>query len=60
MPERLNKGIRRITRVVGIFPDPESYLRLMTVYLVEYSEDWLVTRLYLSEESLRSLRNQAA
>ena len=60
MLERLNKEIRRRTRVVGIFPNPESYLRLVTVYLMEYSEDWSVTRSYLSEESLRALNNQAA
>ena len=60
MLERLNKEIRRRTRVVGIFPNPESYLRLVTVYLMEYSEDWSVTRAYLSEESLQSLSNQAA
>jgi transposase-like protein len=58
--ERLNKEIRRRTRVVGIFPNPESYLRLVTVYLTEYSEDWSVTKAYLGEESLRSLTNQAA
>ena len=60
MLERLNKEIRRRTTVVGIFPNPESYLRLVTAYLMEYSEDWSVTRAYLSEESLQSLSNQAA
>ncbi|MHC1785807.1 MAG: IS256 family transposase [Christensenellales bacterium] len=60
MLERLNKEFRRRTRVVGVFPNPESYLRLVTVYLMEYSEDWSVTRSYLSEESLKSLDNQAA
>lgn len=60
MLERLNKEIRRRTRVVGIFPNPESYLRLVTVYLMEYSEDWSVTRSYLSEESLKSLDKHAA
>ena len=60
MLERLNKEIRRRTRVIGIFPNPESYLRLVTVYLMEYSEDWSVTRSYLSEKSLKSLDNQAA
>ena len=60
MLERLNKEIRRRTRVVGIFPNPDSYLRLVTVYLMEYSEDWSVTRSYLSEESLHSLSYQAA
>jgi transposase-like protein len=60
MLERLNKEIRRRTRVVGIFPNPESYLRLVTVYLMEYSEDWSVTRAYLSEESLQSLSKLVA
>ena len=60
MLERLNKEIRRRTRVVGIFPNPESYLRLVTVYLMEYSEDWSVTKAYLSEDSLHSLNNKTA
>ena len=60
MLERLNKEIRRRTRVVGIFPNPESYLRLVTMYLMEYSEEWSVTRGYLSEDSLNSLNEQAA
>lgn len=60
MMERLNREIRRRTKVVGIFPNPESYLRLVTVYLMEYSEDWSVTNAYLSEDSLNSLHNKAA
>jgi len=60
MLERLNREIRRRTKVVGIFPTPDSYLRLATVYLMEYSEDWSVTKAYLSETSLNSLGNQAA
>ena len=60
MLERLNREIRRRTKVVGIFPTPDSYLRLATVYLMEYSEDWSVTKAYLSETSLISLGNQAA
>jgi putative transposase len=60
MLERLNKEIRRRTMVVGIFPNPESYLRLVTIYLIEYSEDWSVTKAYLSKVLLNSLINQAA
>lgn len=60
MLERLNREIRRRTRVVGIFPNPDSYVRLVTVYLIEYSEDWSVTKAYLSEESLHSLKEKAA
>ena len=26
--------------MVGVFPSVESYLRLITSYLIEYSEDW--------------------
>ena len=60
MLERLNEEIRRRTRVVGIFPNPDSYLRLVTTFLMEYAEDWLVSRAYLSEESIRTLLPQAA
>jgi hypothetical protein len=51
MLERLNKEIRRRTRVVGIFPNPESYLRLVMVYLIEYSENWSVTKAWRTVES---------
>jgi len=37
--ERLNREIRRRSRVVGIFPSMDSYLRLITSYLIEYAED---------------------
>jgi len=60
MIERLNREIRRRTKVVGIFPSPDSYLRLVTMHLIEYSEDWSVSKAYLSEDSLKSLNKQAA
>ena len=60
MLERLNREIRRRTRVVGIFANQESYVRLVTTYLIEYAEDWSVSRAYLSEQSLQGLLNQAA
>jgi transposase-like protein len=60
MLERLNEEIRRRTRVVGIFPNPDSYLCLVTTFLMEYAEDWSVSRAYLSEESIRTLLPQAA
>jgi len=37
--ERLNKEIRRRSKVVGIFPSMDSYLRLISCYLMEYAED---------------------
>ena len=39
--ENLNRQIRRRTRVVGIFPNTESALRLITAVVEEIHEDWL-------------------
>ena len=55
MIERLNKEIRRRTKVIGIFPNPESYVRLISVYLMEYSEDWSVASSYLSQASIAEI-----
>ena len=40
--ENLNRQIRRRTRVVGIFPNTESALRLITAVVEEIHEDWLI------------------
>ncbi len=50
--EHLNKEIRRRTRSIGIFPSRESALRLVTMILIEQSEEWMVERRYMSPESL--------
>lgn len=60
MLERLNKEIRRRTRVVGIFPNPDSYVRLVATYLMEYAEDWSDSRSYFSSESIRNAFSSAA
>jgi len=44
MLERVNREVRRRTRVVGIFPNEASCLRLISALLMEYSEDWEVGR----------------
>ena len=46
--ENLNRQIRRRTRVVGIFPNTESALRLITAVVEEIHEDWLIGKQYLS------------
>jgi putative transposase len=45
--ERLNQEIKRRTRVVRIFPNRQSCLRLVTALAVEQSEEWLTGRRYL-------------
>lgn len=45
--ERVNKEIRRRTRVATIFPNEESCLRLVSAVLMEISEDWETGRIYL-------------
>jgi len=50
--ERINREARRRSRVIAIFPSKESYLRLITSYLMEYTEDWEVERSYIQPEKL--------
>ena len=45
--ERLNKEIKRRTRVAGIFPNVASCERLVSAVLLEISEEWQVGRVYL-------------
>ena len=47
MAERVNKEIRRRTKVVGIFPNSQSCLRLITAILLEISDDWITGAAYL-------------
>jgi transposase-like protein len=48
MLERLNEEIRRRTRVVRIFPNNESCLRLVRALCVETHEGWLEDSRYLN------------
>jgi putative transposase len=54
--ERLNQEIKRRTRVVRIFPNRESCLRLVSALAVEVSEEWVTGRRYLDMEELREHR----
>ena len=49
--ERINKEIRRRTRVVGIFPNEASCLRLVSALLMETSEEWQIGKHYCSGKS---------
>ena len=50
--ERINKEIHRRTRVVGIFPNDASCLRLVSAILMEISEEWQIGKHYCSGKSL--------
>ena len=49
--ERVNKEIKRRTRVATLFPNEASALRLVTAVLMEISEDWETNRNYLTMET---------
>jgi len=51
MLERINKEIKRRTRVATLFPNEQSALRLVTAVLMEISEDWETNRTYLNMET---------
>ena len=48
--ERLHREIRRRTRVVSMFPNPASCLRLVSAILNEISEEWLTGSTYVTFE----------
>lgn len=50
MLERLNRELKRRTRVVSIFPSETSLLRLASAVLMEVDEDWMSGRKYLTME----------
>ena len=63
MLERLNEEIKRRTRVIGIFPNEASCLRLARACALETHENWIEAPQYLTMESLeerrRALRREA-
>jgi transposase-like protein len=51
MLERLNRELKRRTRVATLFPNDASLLRLVTAVLMELSEEWETGKRYLTFET---------
>jgi putative transposase len=49
---RLTKYLRRMTGVVGIFPDRATVLRLVGTVLSDQNEEWAVAKRYMGSEGL--------
>ena len=58
MLERFNGELRRRTRVIRIFPNPASCLRLIRALAVETHEGWLEDNRYLNMEYWQEHRRQ--
>jgi putative transposase len=46
--ERLNKELKRRTRVATLRPNINSCLRLVSALLAEQDEEWMTAKIYLS------------
>jgi transposase-like protein len=55
--ERLNREIRRRTRVVGVFPNRASVFRLVGTLLMDVDENWRIGRRYMAQEGMIKLLN---
>ena len=55
--ERLNKELKRRSKVIGVFPNEDSVLRLMGSVLIERHDAIQAGRAVFSKESLASLMN---
>lgn len=54
--ERLNQELKRRSKPVRIFPNPESCLRLFGAMLKEQHEDWITGRRYLDMDKLKEFK----
>ncbi len=46
--ERINRELKRRTRVATLFPNAASCLRLVSALLTEFDEEWMTGKIYLT------------
>jgi transposase-like protein len=46
--ERINRELKRRTRVASMFPNAASCLRLVSALLTEFDEEWMTGKIYLT------------
>ena len=52
--ERINKEVKRRTRVATLFPNEAALLRLVSAVLMEISEEWETEQIYFNMENRNS------
>jgi len=52
--ERINEEIRRRTRVVGVFPNEASCLRLVSALLMKTCEEWQIGKHFCTGKIMNS------
>ena len=57
--ERLNEELRRRERVIRIFPNDDSLIRLMGTVLMEHHEKWMTGKKYFTMERYFEERDEA-
>ena len=58
MAERVNEEIRRREKVVRIFPNEESVIRLIGALLADYHDKWISDDRYLTMDEYHEWRKQ--
>ncbi len=58
--ERVNREIKRRTRVAVLFPNAEAALRLVTGVLIEIHEEWITNKIYLKMTEKKEYKYQEA
>lgn len=53
LQERINRELKRRTRVATLFPHKESCLRLVTAVLAEIHDEWVTGKIYLNMDELK-------